>query len=184
MYPSTSTSRRRYGPRRSPLRIRRAMAASPPLAAAPWLPPGEPYSPTVRGGPVAYREKAARSPLAVYHRKSLRASTSLVSHCVLRDGCVLGRHCFQASPTETAGSTGTMCSGRRPTPPSLQPSFSVFSQGLGFLQGGGVQPLGEPPVDQDRLHTSSLEALREESYAVTDEDLVHVSPAQLAPIHP
>jgi hypothetical protein len=76
-----------------------------------------------------------------------------------------------------------MCSGRRPTPPSIQPSFSVFSQGLGFLQGGGVHPLGAPPVEQDRLHTSSLEALREDSSAVTDEALVHVSPAPLAPIH-
>jgi hypothetical protein len=76
-----------------------------------------------------------------------------------------------------------MCSGRRPTPPSIQPSFSVFSQGLGFLQGGGVHPLGEPPVDQYRLHTSSLEALREESYAVKDEDLVHLSPARFAHIH-
>ena len=108
------------------------------------------------GGPVAYGQKTARRPLAVYRRKRRRSSTGLAPHCALRDGGWLGRNWSQASPKETAGGTGTMCRGRRPTPPASPLSFSVFSQGFGFLPGGGVNPLGEPAIDQYRLHASSV----------------------------
>src|SRR5215510_7463974 len=45
------------------------------------------------GDPVAYGQKTARRLLAVYRRKSLRSSPGLVSHCALRDGCLLERNC-------------------------------------------------------------------------------------------
>jgi hypothetical protein len=35
-------------------------------------------------------------------------------------------------------------------------SCSVFSQCFGFLPVGGVTPLGEPAVDQHRLHASNV----------------------------
>src|SRR5262245_47309053 len=108
------------------------------------------------GGPVAYGQKTARRPLAVYHRQSLHASPGLASHCALRDGCWLGLNCSQGSPKETTGSTWTIFRGRRPTPPSIQLSFSVFAQCFGFLYVGGIQPLGEPAVDQYRLPASSV----------------------------
>jgi hypothetical protein len=100
----------------------------------------------VLGDPVAYGQKTALRPLAVYRRKSLRSSTGLAPHSTLRDGCLLGLNCSQASSKETTGSTWTIFRGRRPTPPSIQLSFSAFSQCFGFLQVGGVQPLGEPAV--------------------------------------
>jgi hypothetical protein len=94
--------------------------------------------------------------LAVYRRKSLRSSTGLAPHCALRDGCLLGLNCSQASSKETTGSIWTICSSRRPTPPSIQLSFSVFSQCFGFLQVGGVKPLGEPAIDKYRCRQCSL----------------------------
>ena len=108
------------------------------------------------GEPVAYGQHTARRPLAVYRRKRRRASPGLAPHCARRDGCVLGLHWSQGRPQETTGSPWTIFRGRRPTPPSLQLSCSVFSQCFGFLHVGGVTPLGEPAVDHYRLYASSV----------------------------
>jgi len=50
------------------------------------------------GDPVAYGQKTALRPLAVYRRKRLRSSTGLAPHFALRDGCLLGLHCSPGSP--------------------------------------------------------------------------------------
>src|SRR5262249_52506299 len=141
----------------------------PDQASRPWRPPGQRdteamQSPGGGGSGGALPETLGQKYRLIYLSVSVRTKNGAKTvgrlppagptflnrptPCALRCGCWLGLHCSQESPKSTPGSRGTILSGRRLTPPSSHISFSVFSPCCGFLQGGGVNPLGEPAVDQ------------------------------------